>query len=222
MLMEDFKQVKWQEDNFDLAPILAAFGKLQRESSNHLEQLRAAGCHDRRLEVLAGQIDGLIADPITEKALNPQEFAELVSLVPQLKERCARVAEYNIAPALLHGDLNMGNMFQRGDEFVFFDWTDAAISFPFLDHFLLYFPDEENADVVRWRDAYLAAWQGDESPQRLVEAWELARPLCGLHHTISYLSIVKNVEPVTREELFHGLPDNLRRVLAAVAAEKAV
>jgi hypothetical protein len=82
------------------------------------------------------------------------------------------------------------------------------------------FHDNDSAEAMRWRDAYLEAWHGDESPQRLLEAWELAKPLCALHHTISYLSIAKNIEPMTRDELFHGFPENLRRLLTAMRAEK--
>jgi hypothetical protein len=230
MLMEDFGTAARGEESADIAAIFAAYGKLQRDSARHLDQLAAAGCIDRRLDVLASQIEWLMSDPVTQSALTAQEYAELTPLAPQLKERCARLAEYNIPNALLHGDLHLGNVTQRDGKIVFFDWTDGAISFPFLDHFLLYFElDDEvegfqrgdmaenlRPDALRWRDAYLDAWRDCESPARLLEAWELAKPLCALHHSVSYLSILHNVEPLTRDELFHGLPDNLRRVPAAM------
>ena len=220
MLMEDFGKVargdEARGDHVDYAPILRAYGKLQRESAQHLDRLAAAGCMDRRLDVLASQIDPLVADPLTQSALTPDEHAELVALAPQLKARCARVAAYNLPATLLHGDLHPGNITQRNGDFVFFDWTDAAVGFPFVDHFLLYFELDDEEGYPRWRDAYLEAWQDFGSPQRLLEVWELAKPLCALHHSISYLSICHNIEPLTRDELFHGLPDNLRRLIAAM------
>jgi hypothetical protein len=215
MLMEEFQPTEWDDDT-DLAPILAAFGRLQRESARHLDKLREAGCIDRSLTVLASQIEPLIADPTTKSALMSQEYDELVAFAPQLKELCARVAEYNLPPTLLHGDLHLGNVTQRNDGYLFFDWTDAAISLPFLDLFLLYFHHKQSGEVPRWRDAYLEVWQEYESPERLLEVWELAKPLCALYHSISYLTIVNNIEALTRDELFHGLPDNLHRLLASM------
>ena len=218
MLMKDFGASTRDDKEVDLAPILAAYGKLQRASAHHLDALAAAGCIDRRLDVLASQIDPLLADPLTQSALTPQEYAELVTIAPQLKARCRKLADYNIPATLLHGDFHLGNITQRNGATIFFDWTDGAISFPFFDFFLLYFDFVDHADVVRWRDAYLAVWRDVESPVRLLEAWELAKPLCALHHAISYLSIINHIEPLAREELFHGLPENLRRLLAVMRA----
>jgi aminoglycoside phosphotransferase (APT) family kinase protein len=123
------------------------------------------------------------------------------------------LATYNIPATLLHGDLHLGNITQRNGEYLFFDWTDAAVSFPFLDLFVLYFEFGKEADAPRLRDAYLQAWREDETPARLLEAWELVRPLCALHHSVSYLTIDQNIEPLARDELFHGLPDNLHDLL---------
>jgi hypothetical protein len=218
MLMEDFGSTAWGDDRVDLAPILRAYSRLQRDSAEHIDKLRAAGCLDRQLSVLASQIDPLISNPITQAALTPQEYETLVALAPQLKARCATVAAYNIPPTLLHGDLHLGNITQRNGDYLFFDWTDASIGFPFLDLFLLYFRDDEGTDPTRGRDAYLEIWRDYETPARLLELWELAKPLCALHHAISYLTILSNIEPLARDELFHGLPNNLHRLLAAMSS----
>jgi hypothetical protein len=218
MLMEDFGAHTWGDDPIDLGPILVAYGTLQRESAKHLDALVAAGCIDRGLDVLATQIDALIADPTTQSALTADEHAELGALAPTLKARCAEVAAYQLPATLLHGDLHLGNITVQKGDYIFFDWTDASISLPFLDLFQLYFEFELNEERARWRDAYLALWTEYESPGRVREAWELAKPLCALHHAISYLTIVNHIEPLARDELFHGLPDNLQRVLACFRA----
>jgi Ser/Thr protein kinase RdoA (MazF antagonist) len=195
-------------------PVLHAFGRLQRDSADHLDALFAAGCKDRRLPVLAAQIDSLLADPLTRSVLSPEEYDALVASGPILKERCAAVAAYDLPAALLHGDLHLGNVAFHDGEVLFFDWTDACISFPFLDLFEIYFAEEED-EQIRLRDIYLSAWEGVASPERLREVWDLARPLCGLHHAVSYATLVNALEPLVRDELLHGLPDALRWLLAA-------
>jgi hypothetical protein len=219
LLMEDFGLNMWARPDYNfestVPPVVVAFSKLQRDSAEHLRELAEAGCIDRRLPMLVEQIDPLLSDPITRSVLEPQEYETLVALGPQLKELCARAMEYKLPPALLHGDLHLGNVTERNGDYLFFDWTDAAISVPFFDHFLIYFPAKE-ADRSQWRDAYLAAWQGFETPERLLELWEIARPLCALHHSVSYLTIVNNLETLVRDELLHGLPENLRNLLAAM------
>jgi Ser/Thr protein kinase RdoA (MazF antagonist) len=218
MLMEDFGTVARNDEEADYAAIFTAYGKFQRESARHQDELMAAGCITRSLEVLAGQIEPLVADPIIQTALTPEQAKELKALVPQLQERCAKLAEYNLPTSLLHGDLHPGNITRRNGDYIFFDWTDAALGFPFLDHFLLYFELDDEPGYLTWRDAYLDAWREFESPAHLLEVWELAKPLCALHHAVSYLTIANHIEPLTSEELFHGLPDNLYRLLAAMRA----
>jgi hypothetical protein len=205
MLMRDFAPAKWQQP-VDLAPIMRAYAAIQRTSAEHIDGLFAAGCSDRRLGVLAGQIDLLVADPETRAALSDEQYATLVEMAPDLKRRCAVLAECNIPATLIHGDLHLGNITQRPDGYLFFDWTDACIAFPFLDLFQLYFYDTNKGA----RDAYLECWRDLESPSRLLELWELARPLCALHHAISYLTIIKSIEPLTRHELYHGFTDYLQ------------
>ncbi|MCC6455917.1 MAG: aminoglycoside phosphotransferase family protein [Caldilineaceae bacterium] len=216
MLMKDFGAPARGSADVDFASILRAYGEFQRASAGHLDELSKAGCIDRRLPLLAAEIDPLISDPTTQAALEAQEYAALVALAPRLKERCAQVAAYNLPATLLHGDLHLGNIAQSGDGYLFFDWTDACIGFPFIDLMLLYFPEEEGSAEIDCRDAYLDAWRDFESPERLIELWELAKPLCALHQAVSYRSIVNNIEPLVREELLHGLPDNLKRILAVM------
>ncbi len=198
------------------APVLARFAHLQQAAADHLDALADAGCIDRRLPALATQIDPLLADPTTRAALSATDYAALVAFAPDLRQRCTALAAYNLPATLVHGDLHFGNVARRDGDFVFFDWTDACISFPFFDLIEVYFFIEDEAARVTPRNAYLDAWTAYESPARLREAWELAKPLCALHHAVSYLTLINHLEPHTRDEIAHGLTDNLVWLLAAL------
>ena len=155
LLMADFGPAVRGNPAVDLdharGPALHAFGKLQRDSAAHLDELFAAGCKDRRLPALAGQIDPLLADPLTRAVMAPADFDALVARAPQLKARVAVVAAYDIPSTLLHGDLHLGNVALRDGGYLFFDWTDACIGFPFLDLFEIYFADGDAAAQTRLR-----------------------------------------------------------------------
>ncbi len=198
------------------AEMLRRFGRLQREAAGQVDELLAAGCLDRRLEVLEAQIDPLVADEDATRKLTEEERAELADLAPTLREFCRRLADVGPAPTLVHGDLHMGNTARLDGRVVYFDWTDACIAHPFIDlHSLQWERDEGSRAALL--DAYLEAWEGVETPERLREAAALAAVVIPLHHAVSYRTIVAALEPDARPELdaAHGF---LREALARVRA----
>ena len=98
-----------------------------------LEELRAAGCPERGLEVtLAAWHDVLDTSP--EMALLTD--AERQELAPATARADALVREFwgcGIPDTLSHGDLHPGNVAYDGREVRIFDWTDGCVSHPFLD-----------------------------------------------------------------------------------------
>ncbi len=99
--------------------------------------------------------------------------------------------------------------------YVFFDWTDASITHPFLDLLVVLF--EEDADLRRkLSDAYLSTWAEFASEDDLHELWKLAEPLASLNQALSYRSILTSIEPGTELDLEPMLPYFLRKILATV------
>jgi Ser/Thr protein kinase RdoA (MazF antagonist) len=191
--------------------IYRTWGQLQVASSAQLDRLRAAGCLDRRLDVLASQIDRLVAD---ERALSLFEEAERVALrraAPRLKALCGELARYRIPYALLHGDLHPANVAAHGGRFLFFDLTDGSIAHPFFDLMYLFHADAEHAAALL--ESYMEAWSGVAPVKHLQQAWSVAAPLCALHHTISYQHIIANLEPQARHELAGAMTFFGRKVL---------
>jgi hypothetical protein len=217
MLLTDWGQpLGWEVSPENLAAIYRTMAQIQVASAGRVEDLLRMGCADRRLHLLATQIDPLLEDGLIRAMLDDAEQARLHRLAPRLKAMCAELASYNLPHALVHGDLHPGNAALHNGKVLIFDWTDGCVSHPFFDLMhLLQQPPELREQL---RDSYLEAWLSFEPPERLQEAWDLALPLCALHHTISYQHIVANLEPASHAELASGLAFFGRQVLELMPA----
>jgi hypothetical protein len=80
----------------------------------------------------------------------------------------------------------------------------------------LFFPRQNkpfSSTLGKLKEEYLAQWTSYEPMPRLLEAWELAKPLYALHHAVSYQHIVACLEPRAKHELSSALPSFLREIL---------
>ena len=200
-LLPEFEElVGWSTPLDVRCEVLARFAGLQRLSLEQAEQLIAAGCLDRRLDVLERQLEPLLADPGATAKLTPEEVDELRRRVPDFRRACRRLGELGPPPTLVHGDLHVGNVARERGELRYFDWTDACVAHPFIDLLSLQWEKAE-AERAALLEAYLAAWDGVVAPERLREAAELARIVIPLHHAVSYSTIAAGLEPTARPEL---------------------
>jgi hypothetical protein len=69
---------------------------------------------------------------------------------------------------------------------------------------------------ARLRNSYLEVWTAYEPIEPLLEAWELAMPLCALHQAVSYQHIVATLENTSKPELASGLTYWLRTLLQSL------
>ncbi len=218
MLLEDFGPNLRERDkkDADFAPAAAEYARLQQASATRVKELLTLGCIDRRLPVLAEQIDPLLAHPLTARHAKAEEISQLVALAPRLRQHCARLAAIGLPDTLVHGDLHLGNVAGNGEGYLFFDWSDACIAHPFLDMITPYFLEEDEAKRARGKAHYLAAWEGWASQSALEEAWRLAKPLAALHQAVSYLHILIGQEDVVHPEMASGLRDFVEFTLRAM------
>jgi hypothetical protein len=174
------------------AEALRQFAKLQVEASASVGDLLDLGCTDRRLPVLAGQIRQLLPAITTSTGLTETEITRLKSSIAPLAALCARLATYRVPPTLTHGDLHMNNIAMRkasaSPTFLFFDWTDACISHPFLD-LIAITASLDGAERAAITAAYLEPWTTFEPMPRLWDMVALALPLIAMHQAISYQAI---------------------------------
>ena len=212
LLLPEFDELfDWNAPLGTRADALRRFAGLQRRSAAVTDELLADGCLDRRLEVLEAQIHPLLHDPVATARFTVDETVELRRLEPALKQLCRRLDALELPATLLHGDLHMLNVARLNGNLVYFDWTDACISHPFLDLISLQWePDETSRAVLL--NAYLEGWDGEAEPEVLQEAVELAAVVRPLHHAVSYRTIVAGLEESAQDE--HSTDEFLRELLA--------
>ena len=226
MLLADFGEplgnnvsLKVKQDIYRL------FAQIQIQSVQKRDHLLAVGCLDRRLDILQSQIDPLINDEDVLSELSAAEIERLHTLAPTLKTLCAQLASYKIPETLVHGDLHLHNVALYKNNYLFFDWTDSCISHPFFDLFELFLKSNQKSFLERlkglWnqkskkrlRDQYLSQWRQYEPWERLLDAWNIAQPLCALHHSVTYQNMLHSLESRTKQEFNRTIPYFLREII---------
>lgn len=216
MLLADFGQeIGWEGALETREAALREFARLQQRSSQHIAALLRIGCIDRRPSVLAAQLDALLADEPAMGYVDEQPRQALQAAAPALKDLCAQLERYAVPMTLVHGDIHMANIAPQAAGFVFFDWTDACVSHPFLDMIDI-LHEEDAAVAARLRDSYLAMWAEYEPAARLEEIWRIAHPLCALHQAVSYASILANTEERSQDEFKGAMGMWVGKVLEAL------
>jgi len=187
--------------------------RLQRSYADQTDRLLEFSCVDRRLAVLAAELDRLLGpNPATDR-LEPAERAQLPGRAEQLREAITELAAIGVPETLLHGDLHPRNLAVRDGRVLAFDWTDGAVSHPFLD--LVTFAEERSpiSTDPRLKDAYLAEWEEYASPADLRRALELAGELGALHQLMTSLHLADHVPGPSAASMIRGATWWLRRLL---------
>nr|WP_238345517.1 aminoglycoside phosphotransferase family protein [Actinopolymorpha cephalotaxi] len=193
--------------------------RLQRSYAGRSDRLLAFGCVDRRLAVLHGEVARLLGpNPATER-LEPAERAVLPRRAEQLRAAIDELAAIGVPETLLHGDLHPRNVAVRDGRVLAFDWTDAAVSHPFLD--LVTFAEQGSAisQDPRVKDAYLAEWEEYATPADLRRALSLAEELGVLHQTMTSLHLRDHVSGTSAESMVRGATSWLRRLVGTDVKE---
>ncbi len=231
ILMEDAGQVldeQHPEKAHDLAcwqEIISAYVGLQIEAIGQRDYLLSQGCPDRRLELLPGLFETALADRDVlcvgrEGSLTSEELTQLRGLMPRLKVRCEELASYGIPETLHHDDLHAGNIMVRGEHFVFFDWAESFIAHPFYSLAIIrrYARSFTSEQLDALGEVYLKPWTAYAPPERLHEAFELARPLGLLCRGLTWYCYLKSLEPGLREKYVLNWPYWLQLFLGAMAS----
>jgi hypothetical protein len=117
---------------------IRSFASLQIQTIGAVDALLAAGAFEQRIPALRRHLDDVIAFLIdamakqTTAKVAPLSRHRVLELGEILGDALCQLELLAIPDALLHNDLNLGNILYDGTNCVFTDWSEAAVGNPFL------------------------------------------------------------------------------------------
>ncbi len=160
-----------------------------------------AGAQVRSLAALAEALPTLADMEPLDVELTGDDRQAWTDSIGAFTDACARLDALGPAPTLVHGDFHPWNVAASPSGPRVFDWTDAAISHPFLDLAVYATRPDDLALRHAMRDAYLARWAGHLSPADLAAAGDLAIVVGTLFQVQSYVRILSSLDPDDRGDL---------------------
>lgn len=224
MLMETIDDAGDGVDPARAADVARALARLQLETLDRLDVLRAAGAPDRGLTQTLAWLHTVVHESVELPQMTPEQRAAAEEIEPVLADMLREFWSLGIPDALAHGDLHLGNVAWVVDRPVFFDWTDACVSHPFLDVRHLANDasrggeddeDKERRRRVVW-DAYAEPWRAAYPDLDLDAAWEQSFLVDGVFQMISYEQIYRAQPESSRWELATVVVDTLDKLVEQV------
>ncbi|WP_158822477.1 phosphotransferase [Granulicella sp. S156] len=167
--------------------------ELQLTSAAQVEDLLACGCFDQRMPILRSHLPATmqyLEDAMarqTSTKVPPLSTIRLRELRRLIEEATFALEALGIPDALVHNDLNPGNILVDGTRAVFTDWSEACIGCPFLTFRNLqvqaFEADETQTWARRIREIYKKHWEACLSESQIERAFALSPPLA----IVSYL-----------------------------------
>jgi hypothetical protein len=205
--------VYWEE-------VLRRYAHMQIQLAGQQEALLAAGCPDRRLDLLPALLEDALRQtsfllPGRAQGLSIAEYAQLQSCLPEIVALCTELKSYDIPESLHHDDLHGGNILFNGEDCIFFDWAECALTHPFCSlvivervfRSVLKFPAET---ITHLRACYLQQWTQFESMEHLQVAYTLAQRLGKLCRALTWGHLLASLSPDERWEYEASYPYWLR------------
>ncbi len=168
--------------------------RLQIGSVDQLDTLVSHGCFDQRLPTLRLSLPTMIhylEDLMrrqTSTRVSPLEPARLRELGCRLEDACNSMEALGVPDALIHNDMNSGNILFDGSRAVFTDWAEAYIGNPFFTfHHLLV--QAQGSDVshtwaAKARAIYAHHWRSRLEDTQISRALAICPPLAMMSYLV--------------------------------------
>ncbi|MFI6742237.1 aminoglycoside phosphotransferase family protein [Nonomuraea sp. NPDC050451] len=199
---------------------------VQKETIHRGDELIAAGCVPLTSASLADGVRSIMArDDIwrapklaknLDRALTDEEADRLQALTPYLLECVERLDGAAIPATIVHRDFHPGNVVVRDGEILLHDWSFATVANPLFD-LASWLLDVSEPDAAAYLDACFAAWADIVAPERMRDAWRVAKPLAAV---VEMMKLIELADIVGPDHDFNWLPMTYgwgRRLLNAAA-----
>jgi hypothetical protein len=179
---------------------LESLAAVQQSWLGQATELARLGVPVRSLPALAAEVHAWAEDDDAMAELGPEHRDQWTASAPALVEACRRLHEIGPGPTLVHGDFHPWNVVLGSAGVRIFDWTDAAISHPFVD-LATYLPRTTDLSVRRHLlETYLEAWKDQLPADLLQEAGRLAIVVGSLYQVQTY----RLLQPTLQGGMFDG------------------
>ena len=169
---------------------VVAHAGIQQSWLGRTDELVALGLPVRSLTDLAAQVEAMTEDTVLLGRMPPDLRERWLATAPTLVESCRRLDEIGPGPTLVHGDFHPWNVAFGPATTRVFDWTDAAVSHPFVDLATYVFRTQDVAVRRRLVDAYVGAWSTVGSEASLREAAALGLVVGALYQVQTYRALL--------------------------------
>jgi hypothetical protein len=204
--------------------LLAQFAQMQIESAGEADRLITLGVPDRRLARVPQLYQEIVADRETllvgrPGGLSEEDWARAQTLLSEVEALCAELADCGLPAGLHHDDFGPGNaLLAPGENYIFFDWSDCAITMPLCSLFIplrwaRYVLDYVDTALGRMRDAYLKPWHAIIASEQLERALPLALRLAKLQRALTWRTWVGVTGPDRAWKYADSAPYFLRMFL---------
>lgn len=224
LLTEDFgpfTEMVPDDDNVErFEQAVRQYARLQQHAAEHVDELVAMGCPDRRLAAIPALFEELLADTAIlrlsqDGGITEEEHDTLRTFASRLPDLCARLESYGLPETVVNNDFWHGNLAFTDTGTVYYDWSEAVVAHPLASlRIFLFCVEHFNPDSVRVRerllDAYLASWEHYATPARLAEAYQLAQPIAYIARALCWRANVTLLEPERRFLMAFSVPNNMK------------
>lgn len=218
LLMEPLPPVLEDLPRSTLLRAARLLAQLQLRSRAHVDSLLAAGVRDRTEQPMIRDLEAVLDHGFELDRLTGPEQQSVRTRRANLVAAVRDLYATEVPVTLVHGDLHPGNIAadpgHRG-RVVFYDWTDACVSHPFLDaaHLATWVArnEQELAAEEVWH-AYLEPWRAALPGVDLTEAQRLSPLVNLLFQLVTYEGIYRGQQPDSWWELGRVQASMLRRL----------
>jgi hypothetical protein len=174
----------------------------------------------RGLSATLRSFDEILVSGIELDRLTDDEIGEARAVRDGVATLLDELASYGIPDTLVHGDLHPGNVAVDGGSPVIYDWSDAAVSHPFLDLVRLTerLPEEDREAA---RAAYVDLWRPSHPDVDLARVLALAEPANQVFQAVTFELLCRSLEDASLWEMTGVVARILRELPGRVAAARS-